>query len=135
MTVDLLYWGLDKTMQTYRGALVDNLGKLRSIDENIASEETRLKTVTDGDRPEVERSLRELRSEREARVEAASASSTALRSQISRIKYTIKQIITSDSSLAERIRTLFREKGVTIFSILMALGLAISYYISPNWRE
>ena len=65
MTVDLLYWGLDKTMQTYRGALVDNLGKLRSIDENIASEETRLKTVTEANMPAIERGSRDLRSERE----------------------------------------------------------------------
>ena len=118
--------GLDKTMQTYREALVDNIRKLRTLDENIASEETKLKTVTEGDRPAIERSLRDLHSEREARIEAALASLTALRSQISRIEDTINQIITNDSSLAEKIRTLFREQGNTIFSILTALGLAIS---------
>ena len=30
--------GLDKTMQTYRGELVNNLGKFTEIDKNIASE-------------------------------------------------------------------------------------------------
>jgi len=46
---------LDKMMQTYRGALVDNLGKLQRLDENIALEETRLKTVTEADRLAIER--------------------------------------------------------------------------------
>ena len=36
-------------MQTYRGVLVDNLGKLQTLDENIASEETKLNTVTEGE--------------------------------------------------------------------------------------
>ena len=49
-----------------------------------------------------------------------------MRSRISQIKDTINQIITNDSSLAERERTLFHEKGVTIHSVLTAIGLAIS---------
>ena len=58
-----------------------------------------------------------------ARLEATSATSTALRS---RIKETINRILTGDTTLAQRIQTLFLEQGVTIFSILTALGLAIS---------
>ena len=35
--------GFDNTMRTYRGKLVNNLGKLRALDENIAAEEAKLK--------------------------------------------------------------------------------------------
>ena len=44
---------------------------------------------------------------------------------VSRIKETINRILNKDTTLAERIRTFFREQGVTLFSILTALGLAI----------
>ena len=59
-------------------------------------------------------------------MEAASASREALRSQISRIRETINRLINEDTTLAERIRTLFREQGITIVSILTALGMVIS---------
>jgi len=35
--------GFDNTMRTYRGKLMNNLGKLRALDENIAAEEAKLK--------------------------------------------------------------------------------------------
>ena len=34
-----------------------------------------------------------------------------------------------DTSLAEKIRTLFREQGITIASILMAIGMAIGVLV------
>jgi len=70
--------------------------------------------------------LRSLREERVTRLDVTSANSTALRSQINRIKETISQILTGDKTLAERIRTLFREQGVRIMSFLTAIGLVIS---------
>ena len=35
-------------------------------------------------------------------------------------------VLDKNTSLAERIRTLFREQGITIFSILTALSMTIS---------
>ena len=44
-------------------------------------------------------------------------------------KETIAKVLDSNTSLAERIRTLFREQGITIASILTAIGMAISVVI------
>ena len=38
---------------------------------------------------------------------------------------TIAKVFDKDTSLGENIRTLFREQGITIASILMAIGMAI----------
>ena len=40
-------------------------------------------------------------------------------------KETIAKILDKDTSLGEKIRTLFREQGITIASILTAIGMAI----------
>ena len=40
-------------------------------------------------------------------------------------KETIAKVLDNDTSLGEKIRTLFREQGITIASILMAIGMAI----------
>ena len=59
-------------------------------------------------------------------MEAAAANRDAFRSQISRIRETIELALNADTTLAERLRTLFREQGVTIASILKALGFIVS---------
>ena len=46
------------------------------------------------------------------------------KSQITSFKETIAKVLDSNTSLAEKIRTLFREQGITIASILMAIGMA-----------
>ena len=38
-------------------------------------------------------------------------------------------MLDKDTSLAEKIRTLFREQGITIASILMAIGMAIGVLV------
>lgn len=43
------------------------------------------------------------------------------RSQFERIKQTIDKMLNEDMTLGERVRTLFREQGITIISILTAL--------------
>ena len=48
-----------------------------------------------------------------------------LKSQITSFKETIAKVLDKDTSLAEKIRTLFREQGITIASILTAIGMAI----------
>jgi len=61
-----------------------------------------------------------------SRLEAAAANRDALRSQISRIRETIERALNADTTLAERLRTLFREQGVTIASLLTAFGFIVS---------
>ena len=48
-----------------------------------------------------------------------------LKSQITSLKETIAKVLDSNTSLAEKIQTLFREQGITIASILTAIGMAI----------
>ena len=48
-----------------------------------------------------------------------------LKNQITSFKETIAKVLDSNTSLAEKIRTLFREQGITIASILTAIGMAI----------
>ena len=44
-------------------------------------------------------------------------------------KETIAKVLDKDTSLSEKIRTLFREQGITIASILMAIGMAIGVLV------
>ena len=48
-----------------------------------------------------------------------------LKSQITSFKETIVKVLDKDTSLGEKIRTLFREQGITIASLLTAIGMAI----------
>ena len=123
--------GLDKALQTIRGELTNNLAKLTELDDHIALEKRKLDEADAGGvneliRRRIAERLRDLQDERSARLEAASATKDALRSQISRIRETISRILHEDTTLAERVRTLFREQGVTLVSILTAIGMAIS---------
>ena len=70
--------------------------------------------------------VRYLEDERAVRLEAASANREDLRSQINQMRETMCRILSKDTTLAERIRTLLREQGVMIASVLTAIGLAIS---------
>ena len=125
------YGGLDKALQTIRGELTYNLAKLTELDDHIALEKRKLDETDAGGvdeliRRRIAERLCDLQDERSARLEAASASKDALRSQISRIRETIGRVLNEDTTLAERVRTLFREQGVTLVSILTAVGMAIS---------
>ena len=52
-----------------------------------------------------------------------------LKSQITSLKETIAKVLDKDTSLAEKIRTLFREQGIMIASILTAIGMAIGVLV------
>ena len=52
-----------------------------------------------------------------------------LKSQIKSFKETIAKVLDKDTSLGEKIRTLFREQGITIASILTAIGMAIGVLV------
>ena len=120
--------GLDKALQSIRGELTNNLAKLTELDDHIALEKRKLNTegIDEFSRRRIAERLRELQDERASRLEAAAANREALRSQVNRIWDTINRILHEDTTLAERIRTLFREQGITIASILTAKGMAIS---------
>jgi len=104
--------GLDKAVQRTRGALVDNMAKLSQLDTDIALAEEEFGCEEAASDPEKKRRIQEqhdrLRDDRASRLEAAAANRDALRSQFSRIRKTLVRVLNDDTSLAERIRTLFR---------------------------
>ena len=119
--------GLDRALQTIRGELTNNLAKLTELDSHIAMEKRKLDEAdNEFSRRRIASRLRDLQDERSSRLEAAGANREDLRTQINRMRETIARILNEDTTLAERIRTLFREQGVTIASILTAIGMAIS---------
>ena len=52
-----------------------------------------------------------------------------LKNQITSFHETIAKVLDKDTSLAKKIRTLFREQGIMIASILMAIGMAIGVLV------
>ena len=52
-----------------------------------------------------------------------------LKKQITSFKETIAKVLDKDTSLGEKIRTLFGEQGITIASILTAIGMAIGVLV------
>ena len=70
--------------------------------------------------------LDDLNTEKQARLEILLQNRKDLQMQVARIKKTLKKAFDKDTSLVERIRTLFREQGITILSTLTALYMTIS---------
>jgi len=122
--------GLNEALKRTRGALVDNLAKLSQLDADITQAEQKLggsEAVNHQEKKcRIQELLGRLHDERASRLEAAAANRDALRLQISRIRETIERALNADTTLAERLRTLFREQGVTIASLLTAFGFIVS---------
>ena len=117
--------GLEMTRM--RDELVNNEAKLSELKEHLAKERLKLDEAPDeATRNRIAERIKGLEDEMATRREIASGNREALRSQISRIRETLHRILHEDKTLAERIKTLFREQGITIASILTALGMTIS---------
>ena len=116
--------GLDKALQSTRGELTNNLAKLTDNDKDIAKEKRKLQEAEDEiSKRDITERLKKLEDERSVRFEAATANKEALHSQINRIKETINKVEKEDSTLGERLKTLFKEQGITIVSVLAAIGM------------
>ena len=76
----------------------------------------------------IEREIQKAEDQLAATQESIDTLNFDLRSQVRQIRETLTRVfdLKSDATLAERVRTLFREQGVTIASILTAVGFAIS---------
>jgi predicted nucleic acid-binding Zn-ribbon protein len=120
---------LNQTLQTIKGELLNNLSKLSRLDEDIERAKTTLADMDDGNfegKQRIEQKLRDLHSERLARLEVIKTNRKLLSSQVNRMKETIESILYENTTLAERIKTLFREQGVTIATLITAFGFCIS---------
>ena len=70
--------------------------------------------------------LDDLSTEKQTRLKILSQNRKDLQTQVARIRQTIEKVLDQDTSLTNRICTLFREQGITIFSILTSLSMTIS---------
>ena len=105
------------------------MAKLTDIDIDIAKEKRKLQEADEIAKKDITTRLKNLEDERSARLEAASANKEALHSQINRIKETINKVLREDTTLGLRLRTLFREQGITIISILNAIGMIVGVIV------
>ena len=122
--------GLDKALQRTRGVLTNNLAKLTELDKDITRQKQKLQEAEDEtSKRDIRSRLKNLEDERAARLEAASANKEELRGQINRIKETINKVLKEDTTLRERLKTLFKEQGITSVSILTAIGMIIGVIV------
>ena len=127
--------GLDKALQRTRGELTNNLAKLTELDKDITIQKQKLQQAEDdGAKDETSKKdimsrIKNLKDERAARLGAANANKEELRGQINRIKETINKVLKEDTTLRERLKTLFKEQGITIVSILTAIGMIIGVIV------
>ena len=126
------FLGIDRTLQNIRGELLNNTSKLIEINKRIKRDTRKLEEVEkdptySGEQRQLYRDrLVDLNNEKHARLETLSQNRKDLQTQVARIKQTLEKVLDKDTSLAQRIRTLFREQGITILSILTALSMTIS---------
>ena len=125
--------GILKAMTSVKEEIANELGKLNETNKDLAYEKEKLERAkADNDEFQIERissRIRDLEIERSSRLEVININRDRLRSQVNRIKETIHKILREDTTLGERIRTLFREQGITIVSILTAFGMIIGVIV------
>ena len=80
-------------------------------------------------REDITKQIDALNDELVTRQESINLLKGRLRSQITSFKKTIAKALDKDTSLGEKIRTLFREQGIMIASILTAIGMAIGVLV------
>ena len=71
--------------------------------------------------------MKKLADELKVREESIDILKGKLNSQVRSIIETIAKVLDKDTTLREKIQTLFREQGITIVSILTAFGMVIGF--------
>ena len=128
--------GLDKQLRSIRGSLKVEVAKKVELEEHITKECRKLEEFreypgeyNDAMREDITKQIDALNDELATRQESIDLLKGRLKNQITSFKQTIAKVLDKDTSLGEKIRTLFREQGITIASILMAIGMAIGVLV------
>ena len=128
--------GLDKQIRSIRDSLKAEVAKKVQLEECIKKEHCKLEefrdypgVYDDAMREDITKRINKLNDELKVRQESIDLLKGRLKNQIMSFKETITKVLDKDTSLAEKIRTLFREQGITIACILTAIGMAISVLI------
>ena len=128
--------GLDKELRmissSLRSAIAKSIAKQVDIDkenrklEEMANDETH----SDEQREEVRARLQRFQDEQKAINDQIRILKGRYSNQIYQIRESIMKFLDKETgTLGERIRTLFKEQGITIVSILTAVGMAIGFLI------
>ena len=123
--------GLDKQLRTIKGSLKVAIAKRVDLKDRIEHEERNLSEVqdptsSDDQRNMIEDRIKRLRDELNERNKETDILKGEASKQINQIKESITKFLDKETgTLGERIRTLFKEQGITIVSILTAIGMAI----------
>ena len=123
--------GLDKQLRTIKGSLKVAIAKRVDLKARIEHEERKLSevqgpTYSDDQIDMIEDRIKGLRAELEERNEQIDILKDEASKKINQIKESITKFLDKEmGTLGERIRTLFKEQGIMIVSILTAVGMAI----------
>ena len=124
--------GPDKQFRSIRSSLKVEVAKKVELEEHIAKECRKLEefleypgVYDDAMKEEITKRVDDLNDELVIRQESIDLLKGGLKSEITSFRKTIAKVLDKDTSFAEKIRTLFREHGITIASILKAIGMAI----------
>ena len=124
--------GLDKQLRSIRGSLKDEVAKKVELEEHIAKEHQKLEEFReypgiydDAMKEDIIKWIDALNDELVTRQESINLLKGRLKNQITSFKETIAKVLDKDTSLGEKIRTLFREQGIMIASMLTAISMAI----------
>ena len=115
------FLGINKALQSTQGELLNNTSKLTEINKRIVNDTKKLEevkndsTYSDEQRQLYKDRLEGLNNEKQTRLEILSQNRKDLQTQVARIRQTLEKVLDENASLAERIRALFREQGITIF--------------------
>ena len=127
--------GLDKQLRTIKGSLKVAIAKHVDLEARIKHEERKLNEIQDPKysddlRNRIEDRIGKLRGELTERNKEIDILKGEASKQINQIKESITKFLDKEmGTLGERIRTLFKEQGITIVSILTAIGMAIGVLI------
>ena len=127
--------GLDKQLRTIKGSLKVAIAKRVELEDRIKHEENKLNEIqgpiySDDQRKMVEDRINKLRGELTERNKEIDILKGEASKQINQIKESIRKFLNKETgTLGERIRTLFKEQGITIVSILTAVGMTIGVLV------
>ena len=128
--------GLDKELRTISGSLRSAIAKSVAKQLDIDKENRKLEemandeTYSDEQREEVRARLQRFQDEQKAISDQIRILKGRYSNQIYQIRESIMKFLDKETgTLVERIRTLFKEQGITIVSILTAIGMALGFLI------
>ena len=121
--------GLDKQLRSIRGSLKVEVAKKVELEEHIAFFLEYPWVYDDTIKEDITKRIDALNEDLKVRQESINLLKGRLKNQITSLKEMIAKVLDNDTSLGEKIRILFREQGITIASILTAIGMAIGVLV------